>query len=60
MEGVRTSNWYPWLKIDEDFPNWEEDAIEALYDGGMQEHIKLKLQDLVKIIDDKLGAYGLS
>lgn len=60
MEGVRTSNWYPWLKIDEDFPNWEEDAIKALYDGRMQEHIKLKLQDLVKIIDDKLGAYGLS
>lgn len=60
MEGVRTSNWYPWLKIDEDFPNWEEDAIKALYDGNMKEHIESKLQDLVKIIDDKLGAYGLS
>ena len=56
MEGVRTSNWYPWLKIDEDFPNWEEDAIKALYDGRMQEHIKSKLQYLVKIIDDKLEA----
>lgn len=55
MEGVRTSNWYPWLKIDEDFPNWDEDAIKALYDGRMQEHIKLKLQYLVGIIDGKLG-----
>lgn len=55
MEGVRTSNWYPWLKIDEDFPNWEEDAIKALYDGRMQEHIKLKLQYLVGIIVGKLG-----
>ena len=55
MEGVRTSNWYPWLKIDEDFPNWEEDAIEALYDGRMQEHIKLKLTYLVTIINKNLG-----
>lgn len=56
MEGVRTSNWYPWLKIDEDFPNWEEDAIKALYDGNMKKHIESKLQYLVKIIDDKLEA----
>lgn len=56
MEGVRTSNWYPWLKIDEDFPNREEDAIKALYDGNMKKHIESKLQYLVKIIDDKLEA----
>ncbi len=56
MEGVRTSNWYPWLKIDEDFPNWEEDAIKALYDGNMKKHIESKLQYLVGIIDDKLEA----
>ena len=56
MEGVRTSNWYPWLKIDEDFPNWDEDAIKALYDGNMKKHIESKLQYLVKIIDDKLEA----
>ena len=56
MEWVRTSNWYPWLKIDEDFPNWDEDAIKALYDGNMKKHIESKLQYLVKIIDDKLEA----
>ena len=55
IEWGQTRDWYPWYKIDEDYPNWEEDAIEALYDGRMKEHIKLKLQYLVGIIDGKLG-----
>ena len=55
IEGGQASNWYPWYKIDEDYPNWEEDAIEALYDGRMQEHIKLKLTYLVTIINKNLG-----
>ena len=61
MEGVRTSNWYPWYKIDEQYQDWSDfKAIEALYNDEMKKHLKSKLDYLIGLIDDKLGVYKLS
>ena len=54
IEEGKSSVWYPWFRIDEQYPDWtKETAINALYDGKMKEH----LEEMVERLLDNVNKY---
>lgn len=52
------SNWWAWYIQDKEYPNWmREDAVNALYNGQMKEHIESILREYmgkINSIEDEL------